>query len=161
MSIETTLTLLIAAGILAVAAVLKLTFYSVVWVVTKVAGREMQSWGTRRGAVAALPRVPLSSRAGRAIQAARLVVVLVVATIATWVVKGAIALSDLFAAFGAWLEPRLTGAYRWAKPWVIAGGTRGVSASRSGLRRIGSWWIYEDGERQSRAAYIQVRRDRL
>jgi hypothetical protein len=154
-SIESTLTLLVAAAILAVAAVLKLTFYGVMWIASKIAEEELLPWRRRvpvEPPAHALPREPLTVRLGRALQGAAMLFTVAVATIWKWMSAVAFALMIAFAALGAWLEPHVLSlfawlrassvtTYRWARPRVVSASSRAKRESIDSLDRIGKWWI--------------------
>jgi hypothetical protein len=154
-TIETILTILLAAGILAAAAVFKLTFYGLMWLVSKAVGHEVLPWRTRRPVTPpahALPREPLTTRAGRIAQGAGALSVAVAATVWNWMDRIATALMIGFAALGAWLEPGVVSglawtrrasrdAYRWMAPRVATASKRAGKHSYDKLDRLGSWWV--------------------
>jgi hypothetical protein len=170
MSIETTLTLLVAGGILLVAAVLKATFHGLMWIAVKLSGCEVPRWGSRGGAVAALPRVPLTTRLGHGarrtggfLQGAATLSIFVIATIANWIGTALAAVTIVLVAIYRWIESATIDAYQWSKPHVVgaraatARNTRSaytwtrprvagasaaiVHALVTGLDRLGRWYV--------------------
>jgi hypothetical protein len=143
MSIETTLTLLVAGGILLFAAVLKATFHGLMWLVAKVSGREMPAWRSRRGAVAAVPRVPVTTWIGHALRGTGLFALFVVATIAHAIrllaeLAGR-ATEDVY----DWIAPRGRRAYATSKRTTIAAYRYSKPRVANGLERLGEWWVHK------------------